>query len=149
MRQDLLRWLVKESDERGATIVYATHIFDGLDDWATHLHYLTNEGKCGWQGRVDDLDKYQQLKRTNHPARMLAVADHWLRRELEERRAARLQEKAQGSLAHAVDPTDRQGGYSSGRNIKTDESPALVRRGRLSDVLGNSGTMNKHFNPTN
>lgn len=34
VRQDLLSWLVRESDERGATIVYATHIFDGLDDWA-------------------------------------------------------------------------------------------------------------------
>lgn len=30
VRQDLLRWLVRESDERGATIIYATHIFDGL-----------------------------------------------------------------------------------------------------------------------
>ena len=33
VRQDLLRWLVRESEERGATIIYATHIFDGLDDW--------------------------------------------------------------------------------------------------------------------
>jgi CCR4-NOT complex subunit CAF16 len=30
VRQDLLQWLVRESDERGATILYATHIFDGL-----------------------------------------------------------------------------------------------------------------------
>jgi CCR4-NOT complex subunit CAF16 len=30
VRQDLLQWLVRESDERGATIIYATHIFDGL-----------------------------------------------------------------------------------------------------------------------
>jgi CCR4-NOT complex subunit CAF16 len=33
VRQDLLKWLVKESEERQATILYATHIFDGLDDW--------------------------------------------------------------------------------------------------------------------
>jgi CCR4-NOT complex subunit CAF16 len=30
VRQDLLQWLVRESDERGASIIYATHIFDGL-----------------------------------------------------------------------------------------------------------------------
>ena len=38
--QDLLHWLIKDSNERGATILYATLIFDGLDDWAKNLHYL-------------------------------------------------------------------------------------------------------------
>lgn len=36
-RADLLTFLVSECEERGATIVYATHIFDGLDKWATHI----------------------------------------------------------------------------------------------------------------
>merc|ERR1712127_965795 len=63
VRQDLLQWIVKESDERGATILYATHIFDGLDDWATHLFYLNSRGKCGWQGKMSELEKYQELKR--------------------------------------------------------------------------------------
>jgi len=49
VRQDLLHWLRKESEIRGATIIYATHIFDGLDDWPTHLTYFTGEGKTGWQ----------------------------------------------------------------------------------------------------
>merc|ERR1719261_2471019 len=66
VRQDLLRWLVRESDERGATIVYATHIFDGLDEWASDLFYLTNKGDCGWQGKMDDLQFYHDLKAQNH-----------------------------------------------------------------------------------
>lgn len=45
VRQDLLLWLRKESEERGATVIYATHIFDGLDDWPTHLTYLTRWSK--------------------------------------------------------------------------------------------------------
>uniref|UniRef100_A0A7R9ZBK7 ABC transporter domain-containing protein n=1 Tax=Pseudictyota dubia TaxID=2749911 RepID=A0A7R9ZBK7_9STRA len=153
VRQDLLRWLVRESDERGATIIYATHIFDGLDDWATHLVYLTDEGRTGWRGRTEDLDEYRRLKEGNHPAKMLAVADKWLRAELERNRAARRKEKAQGALANELDPTDRQGGYSSGRNLRmSDESasasaggdPPLVRQGRLSDIMGNAGVMAKH-----
>jgi CCR4-NOT complex subunit CAF16 len=36
-RADLLRFLRKECDERGATIIYATHIFDGLEDWPSHI----------------------------------------------------------------------------------------------------------------
>ena len=74
---------------------------------------------------------------------MLAIADHWLRKELEENRKKRTFEKAQGDLAHQLDPTDHQGGYSSGRNIRTDVVP-VVRQGRLSDVMDNSGLMSGH-----
>ncbi|KAL3785599.1 hypothetical protein HJC23_004747 [Cyclotella cryptica] len=142
VRQDLLRWLEKESVERGATIVYATHIFDGLDDWATHLFYLNNKGSCGWQGEMHELEIYQRLKEENHPYKMLAIADNWLRAEMEENRRSKRLEKAQGEMAYQdmVDVTDRQGGYSSGRNF---DAP-LKREGRLSDMLGNSGVLAKH-----
>ena len=50
VRMDLLKWLKNESETRGATILYATHIFDGLDDWPTNLHYLKHGGVTGWQG---------------------------------------------------------------------------------------------------
>lgn len=142
VRQDLLKWLIRESDERGATILYATHIFDGLDDWATQLFYLTDRGQCGWQGNIQDLEFYSQLKRENHPAKMLAIADHWLRKELEANRKARRFEKAQGEMVHAIDPTDHQGGFSSGRAL--DVSKPFERKGRLSDLMGNSGVMQKH-----
>ena len=62
VRQDLLHWLHKESVERNATIIYATHIFDGLDDWPTHLTYLTRDGSTGWQGRLEELELNKQMK---------------------------------------------------------------------------------------
>ena len=145
VRQDLLRWLVRESDERGATIVYATHIFDGLDDWATHLYYLNDSGQCGWQGRMQDLEVYQKLKAENHPCKMLAIAEHWLRKEMDEKRKKNKHEKALGALAHQGDVLDRsQGGYASGR-METDQEvkARLIRHGRLSDVMGNSGVLEK------
>lgn len=140
VRQDLLRWLVRESEERGATIIYATHIFDGLDDWASHLFYLTDQGGCGWQGKMEDLEVYQQLKAQQHPAKMLAIAEHWLRREMDERRKRNIHEAAQGIMAHEADPTDRQGGYASGRNLPVTD---MARPGRLSDVMGNAGVLEK------
>ena len=39
-RLDLLAFFKRECEERGATIVYATHIFDGLEPWITHLAYV-------------------------------------------------------------------------------------------------------------
>jgi CCR4-NOT complex subunit CAF16 len=145
VRQDLLRWLERESEVRKATIIYATHIFDGLDDWPTHLTYLTDSGNTGWQGKIDDLEYYQKLKSEKHPAKMLAVADHWLRKELECNREKRKFEKAQGDLAHELDPTIRQGGFASGRNLKVENfSEPINRRGTLSDMMGNAGKALAH-----
>lgn len=39
-RADLMRFLVQECEQRKATIIYATHIFDGLEFWPTHLAYV-------------------------------------------------------------------------------------------------------------
>ena len=95
VRQDILHRIIKEPNERGATILYTTHIFDGLYYRATHIHYLTDEGKCGWQGEIQDLENYQKLKEENHPSKMLAIADHWLRAELGRNRKWRRAEKSQ------------------------------------------------------
>nr|GMC53361.1 ABC transporter I family member 20 [Ipomoea batatas] len=41
-RADLLRFLKKECEDQGATIIYATHIFDGLEDWPSHIVYVAH-----------------------------------------------------------------------------------------------------------
>lgn len=38
VRYDLMHWLKDQAVKFGATIIYATHIFDGLDFWPSHLH---------------------------------------------------------------------------------------------------------------
>lgn len=40
-RLDLLAFFREECEERGATILYATHIFDGLEPWLTHIAYIS------------------------------------------------------------------------------------------------------------
>ncbi|EST05082.1 ABC transporter-like protein [Kalmanozyma brasiliensis GHG001] len=40
VRADLLDFLQLETVERGATIIYATHIFDGLQSFPTHLAHM-------------------------------------------------------------------------------------------------------------
>ncbi len=39
-RLRLLDFFRQESEQRGATILYATHIFDGLEGWVTHVAYM-------------------------------------------------------------------------------------------------------------
>lgn len=114
VRQDLLRWLEKESKQRGATILYATHIFDGLDDWPTHLHYLCNKGHTGWQGRIEDLDIYQEMRKRGEPSPLLRIAETWLRAEMTgpEEAAGPTAIAAKNSLASGYGSA---GGFSAGR----------------------------------
>ena len=41
-RERLLSWLKTQARDSGATILYATHIFDGLNEWGSRLIFLEN-----------------------------------------------------------------------------------------------------------
>ncbi len=41
-RLDLLNFLKEESERRSATVIYATHIFDGLEPWITHVAHVAD-----------------------------------------------------------------------------------------------------------
>lgn len=53
------------------TIVYATHIFDGLETWATHLAYIQD----GELRRAEKLSEIDELKNS---ANLLSVVESWL-----------------------------------------------------------------------
>jgi CCR4-NOT complex subunit CAF16 len=71
-RADLLAFLRADSEERGTTILYASHILDGLDAWATHLAHL-DEGRIARYGALADFHELRD-------ARLLRVVEKWLRR---------------------------------------------------------------------
>lgn len=91
VRQDLLAFLKKESEERGATILYATHIFDGLGGWPTHVAHMA-------QGRIKEyhpienikelLDMQAETKSEQGMSPLMRLVEKWLRQDLKERRAA-------------------------------------------------------------
>lgn len=59
-RADLLTFLKKECEERGATIIYATHIFDGLENWPSHIVYVAN-GKLQLSMPMDKVKETYKL----------------------------------------------------------------------------------------
>ncbi|PWA40045.1 non-intrinsic ABC protein 9 [Artemisia annua] len=59
-RADLLTFLKKECEVRGATIIYATHIFDGLENWPSHIVYVAN-GKLQLASTMEDVRKMSNL----------------------------------------------------------------------------------------
>jgi CCR4-NOT complex subunit CAF16 len=72
-RQDLLAFLREESEVGGTTILYATHIFDTLDRWATDIVYLV-AGKV-----VLDTPIAAVSELAAQP--LVSVVERWLRRD--------------------------------------------------------------------
>ncbi len=75
-RGDLLAFLRAQA----TTILYATHILEGLEDWATHLAYL-HDGKIAVMTPLDALADYQALKAQRTTTPLLRLVDGWLRRD--------------------------------------------------------------------
>lgn len=71
----------QECEERGASIVYATHIFDGLEGWPTHMAYM--EG-----GRVVKGGLWSSIRGLDSSQRLLTTVEQWLLEEKKKRRAA-------------------------------------------------------------
>ncbi len=78
-RIELLEFLREESEVRGATILYATHIFDVLEEWATHIA-LVEGGKLVRLSALDELPEMRVLEREKSRAPLYRVVEKWLRR---------------------------------------------------------------------
>ena len=137
-RQDFLSHLRSCSERDGTTIVYATHIFDGLDSWPTHLacerlcpraffasvspHRLflfladVGDGRLLKFGRVEEFPDLQDKFKAGTVAPLLRTIEGWLRgdRDAKRQRGGRMTE-----VAAALEETNlgalTGNGYLSGR----------------------------------
>ncbi|XP_009587957.1 ABC transporter I family member 20-like [Nicotiana tabacum] len=87
-RADLLKFLSKECEERGATIIYATHIFDGLENWPSHMLYVAH----GKLQLAMPMDKVKEISNMS----LMRTVESWLRKERDEERKRRKERKAKG-----------------------------------------------------
>lgn len=45
VRWNILQWIKKDIEQRNAVCIYATHIFDGMNEWASHVMFLNSLGR--------------------------------------------------------------------------------------------------------
>jgi CCR4-NOT complex subunit CAF16 len=76
-RAGLLEFLREESG-RGATILYATHIFDGLESWATQVAFLDG----GAIALHRPLAEFAELRAPGVTSPLLRLVEGWLRRRI-------------------------------------------------------------------
>ncbi|KAI9139137.1 P-loop containing nucleoside triphosphate hydrolase protein [Paraphysoderma sedebokerense] len=96
VRRDLLHFLKSETEERGCSIIYATHIFDGIGDWPSHIAHIRNGTIMGLHAFNNEflkkelsLDEHGKPK-NSFDSPLLMVVERWLREDfnlrIEERR---------------------------------------------------------------
>merc|ERR1712048_1547102 len=76
-REGLLKFLRKETEQKGATVLYATHIFDSLADWATHCVFFSKAqiAKCC---RMEDLQEYHDLVSNGARCPLYTLMKQWV-----------------------------------------------------------------------
>ena len=106
VRSELLDFLRRETESRACTIVYCTHIFDGLAGWATHLLKMSL-GQIMAFDTLDELERDQREKSGSGNSALFEICLRWLREDKRERgrrgkenkkRWSELDEKIRGPL---------------------------------------------------
>ena len=83
-RSNFLNWLMGETERRGATIVYATHILDNLVGWPTHLVHM-HRGKVKEWGKMVKYDAETNEYTKSGSSKLGELVLKWLKQDLEER----------------------------------------------------------------
>jgi CCR4-NOT complex subunit CAF16 len=76
-REGLLKFLRKETEEKGATVFYATHIFDSLADWATHVMFFS-KAKVAKCCSIGDLKEYHDLVSNGTRCPLYTLMKSWV-----------------------------------------------------------------------
>merc|ERR1719272_676985 len=76
-REGVLSFLVAESEIRGATIVYCTHIFDHLEGWATHMLHMS-EGSVVRACGLGEIQDYNKLIADGNPTPLYSLVRQWV-----------------------------------------------------------------------
>ncbi|KAI8142923.1 P-loop containing nucleoside triphosphate hydrolase protein [Fennellomyces sp. T-0311] len=86
VRTELLKYLKSETETRGATIVYTTHIFDGLSSWMTHVARMA-DGTILSKHDVNDFPEFDELKKRHKEegvmdSPLMALCYKWLKEDM-------------------------------------------------------------------
>jgi CCR4-NOT complex subunit CAF16 len=77
-RTDLLVFLEQESKQRDVTILYATHILEKLELWATHIAFI-EKGTIVFFSPLDEVNELQKLRARGTPSPLAHMVESWMR----------------------------------------------------------------------
>jgi CCR4-NOT complex subunit CAF16 len=86
-RETLLQWLREESEQRGVTVLFSTHIFDGLEEWGTHMTYV-QDGKIGCNAELGAVSEVKELRAKGCLTPLYTFVEAMVTRDSQMQRAA-------------------------------------------------------------
>lgn len=109
VREDLMAFLKEESEQRGCTIVYITHIFDGMEAWPTHIGFLAN-------GEFEKVERSENIPElvSGH---LMELVEDWLLKHSVARRESGIQHPETQKFVYM-----RNNGYIAGRMASSVKS---------------------------
>jgi len=132
-RAELMSFLRDECVERQVTIVYATHIFDGLESFMSHVAFVAN-GELKFCKKFEDIEGLKDRE----PGSLLATVEGWLREEYvlqRERKALEKKEKKDFQF-------NRNNGWAAGRTTSTVTfGPTLDQTRNHTGIAGSSNAV--------
>jgi len=81
-REGILAFLRAESELRGATIFYCTHIFDHLEGWASHLLHMS-KGQVVKSCVIEELSEYHEIIAQGNTTPLYSLIRKWIYSEYE------------------------------------------------------------------
>lgn len=101
VKHRLMEYLKKETQERQCCIVYVTHIFDGLENWATQLVYMRKDKglELHPMGKIDNLYRFLLTRFQKEES---AMGDDDARSEEKEDKPLVIGLKNAGGYSHGV-----------------------------------------------
>lgn len=78
VRSDLLNWLKKESIKQKMTILYTTHILDGLWGWPTHFLFL-QPSKLKICAPIHEIVELKSGPSKSNPTPFLKLSQSWMK----------------------------------------------------------------------
>jgi CCR4-NOT complex subunit CAF16 len=76
-REGILNFLKAESELRGATVFYCTHIFDHLEGWASHILHLS-KGTVVKSCAIGEIKEYDELIKSKCPTPLYTLVRDWI-----------------------------------------------------------------------
>lgn len=132
-RAELMGFLREECRERQVTIVYATHIFDGLESFMSHVAFVAN-GELKFCKKFDEIEGLKDRE----PGSLLTVVEGWLREDYEVQRARRALEKKDRQEFEY----NRNNGWAAGRTTATvSYGPTLDQTRNHVGIKGSSNAV--------
>ena len=109
-RKRFFDYLTAECAKRAASVVYATHIFDGLESFMSHVAFVAN-------GELKFCKKFEEIEglREREPGSLLRVVEGWLRKEYKLQRERKALEKTKNKETGFI----RNNGWAAGRTTST------------------------------